>query len=65
MAKTCGIPHFLPYLTTEKGKLKSQQLSGVSATISITEAMQRTGQGQKMKANALGESQKLILDVVG
>lgn len=29
VAKTCEIPRFLPYLTIEKGKLKSQQLSGV------------------------------------
>lgn len=28
MVKACGVPHTLPHLTVEKGKLKSQELSG-------------------------------------
>lgn len=48
-----------PHLAAEEGKLKSQ------VGINMTEAMQRTDQRDKMKANALQPSQILKLDIVG
>lgn len=48
-----------PHLAAEEGKLKSR------VGMNMTDAMQRTDQQDKMKANALQASQILKLDIVG